>query len=241
MLNETSSPAGVQDPVKPVVQVAPATTAPPPASEGQETPPPEEHKVTQPPELTTEQIETLLESKQGQAAIYRAGQSMKDRELAQERLKHQQEEDQRRREQMDDEEYGGYVRAEEKRLSTRQLDVKRALKGLIGQMQEQAVSVISNKKVREAMAAKSSEYDSFPEFARACAKAETDYQVDLRMTKRERELTESLTEKIRAEQVGQLYPQLGTGLATAPLADLHGTSAIGAGLAAELAKKRKEG
>ena len=239
MLNETSSPAGVQDPEKPPAQVAPVTTAPP-ASTDQGIPP-EEQKVTQPPELTAEQIETLLGTKQAQAAIYRAGQSMKDKELLQEQLKRKQEEDQRRREQMDDEEYGGYVRAEEKRLSGQQAGVKRVLKGLIDQMQEQAVSVISNKKVREAMAAKSSQYDSFPAFARACAKAETDYQVDLKMTKREKELTVSLTEKIRAEQVGQLYPQLGTGLATAPLADLHGTSAIGAGLAAELAKKRKEG
>jgi len=171
--------------------------------------------------------------------MYQRAQGMKDKELAQERRKAQQEAEARRRAQMDDEEYGSYTRAQEKRQEDLRGGIAQALGGLIGQMRGQAASVISNKKVREEMEAKSSSYATFPEYARACAKAEADHQVELRMARREKELTESLTEKIRAEQVEQLYPAIGTGLATGRQPDIHGEQAIGAGLAAELAKKRK--
>jgi len=238
MLNETTSTTEGQKPQEPVVDVAPATTPPPP-SEGQK-PPEGEQKVTGPPELSEEQIEQLLARKDVQARVYRRAQSMKDKEIAQDRLKRQQAEEKRRIETMDDEEYGSYTRAQTQRQTSLQQGVMQALGGLFPQMQEQGLSVISNKKAREETPAKASEFKTLPEFLAACAKAEAEHQIGLRMTKAEKELRESLTEEIRAEQADQLYPQLGTGLPTARIEDLHGESAIGAGLAAALAKKRQE-
>lgn len=235
----TSSTTEGQELQEPVADVAPATTTPPP-SEG-EKPPAEEQKVTGPPELSDEQIEQLLDREDVKARVYQRAQSMKDKELHQERLKRQQEEERRRREAMDDEEYGSYTRAEEQRRNLLQQGVSQALGGLLGQMQEQALSVISNKKLREEMEAKSTTFKTFPEFLQACAKAESEHQIGLRVAKVEKELTESLTEKIRAEQVDELYPQLGTGTPTARRPELHGQSAIAAGLKADMEKKRKEG
>lgn len=239
MADETTSTTEGQKPQEPVVDVAPATTTPP-SSESQR-PPGEEQKVEGPPELSDEQIEQLLSRKDVQARMFRQVQSMKDKELHQERLKRQQEEERRRREGMDDEEYGSYTRAQEQRQATLQQGVTQALGGLFTQMQEQALSVISNKKVREEMAAKSASFETFPEFLQACAKAESEHQIGLRMTRREKELRASLTEEIRADQAEQLYPQLGRGLPTAREPDLHGQSAIAAGVKAELEKQRKKG
>ena len=85
MLDATSSAPGGQEQQEPVVQVAPATTAPPP-SEGVE-PPAEEQKVTVPSEMTPEQIEAILDRKDVKARIFQLSQSMTDKRELQERLK----------------------------------------------------------------------------------------------------------------------------------------------------------
>lgn len=233
---KTSSKATGQEPQETTAKVADATTTPAP-SKGQEAVV-QEHKVETPPELTDEQVGTLLARKDVQTRIFREAQSLKDKMFHQEQLRRQQEEEKRRIEQMDDEEYGSYMHAEQKRQSVLQQGVSQVLAPVLEDVRQQTLATVSNKKLREEMATK--HFDTLSDFQRACATAEVDYQVNLRVSKREKELREAITKELQAEQAGQLYPQLGRGEPTARESELHGENAIAAGVAAELAKKHKE-
>jgi len=231
-----SSEAGGQEPQVQAGDVAAATT-PKPESEGA-APPVQEQVATQPQPLLEEQIGSFLASKQGQSAIYRLAQSMKDKELNQERLRRQQEEEKRRLDGMDAEEYGLYRRQQEQDEGKIRAGVTDQLGRLLGQMQRVALDQISSKAVREQVEAKANAgaYKSFPEFFAACVKADADHKVQTQVGRREKQLREVITKEVTAEQVGEMAPQLGTGVPVARTSEKHGRELLSEGIG-ELRKK----
>ena len=191
-------------------------------------------------QLTQEQIDRLLTSnKDVQARVYQAAQSMKDRELYQERLRQQQQQQAAKIAKMDDEQYGQFRRSVEARSADLTNTTAGVMTRLLSEMQDKALGQISNKVVREEMLKKSQEFQTFPEFMAACIKAEAEYKADQTMTKREKEIRDAVQKEVQAEQADQLYPQLGRGAPRARTSGLHGQSAIAAGYKAALEKSRK--
>lgn len=239
MPEQRPSSGPVTEPQEPVVNVAAATTTPP-ASESQVTT--QEQEVTQPSVLSEEQIGELLQSKQARAAMFRQAQSMKDKMFHQERLKHQQEEERQRVEGMDDEEFGQYTRAEGERQQSLQAATTGAMTRVFGQMQQSALAQISNKQVRDEVAAKANrnEYTTFPEFFAACVQAELGHKLKNQMTRKEKELREAITKELQADQVGEMAPQLGQGLPVARMSELHGIDLLSEGFG-EALEKAKQG
>jgi len=243
MPSETSSNVGAQVPQEQTPKVGAQPTTSTPASEGQVAPA-QEHKVEQPSQVTAEQIAELLQSKEAQAAVYRQAQSMKDKELLQERLRRQQEEERRRIEQMDDEELGHHVRSAEARekelapLRDKLIEMGRA--DVLTRLHQDALAQISDKKLRDGVDKKAAagEYKTFPEFFQACVQTELGHRLENQLTKKEKELRDAISKELMGEQVGEIAPDLGRGLPTSRTPKLHGDRAIAAGLAERLNKKK---
>jgi len=241
MAGETTSEAkgqGLQEQEQ--VDVSAQETTQPPTSEGQ-VPAVQEQKVEQPPELTDQQIEALLSRKDVQARMYQRAQSMKDKELQQERLRREGEAEKQRVASMDDDEYGRYVR---QRTNVEQVARKLAIQEMGRQMAEvqtQALAQISDKKLRAEMEAKASTFTSLPDFFRACVKAEADHQIQRELAKKEPEVREAITKELTASQEDELYPQLGRGLPVGRESDLHGRELITAAYAEERRKRSQKG
>ena len=215
-----------------------AVTTPDAPSEGQvqektaETP-----KVEPPSKMTPEQLKELIASKDGQAMIYRQAQAMKDREAHQERLRQQQEQARSKVAEMDDEEFGRHLRTTQQEQEAVRQQMTPVIGKLLTDAQDQALSQISDEAIRAEVATKANagEYKTFPEFLAACINAEaqqrTDKQVKREVAKREKELRESIQNELTADQADVAIPQLGRGIPTSRVSDLHGIDAIREGLA----------
>lgn len=240
MAEETTSGAVGQSPGGGTADVAQATTAPP-QPEG--TAPAVQEQTISPPGLTDEQIEGLLGRKDVQARIYQQAQSMADQRAHQERLRQQAEAEQRRVEGLDDEEYGSLVRRQQQSLAAAQQVAMGAVARTLVEMQDKTLSVITNKKVREEMAAKSSEFKTYPEFVQACVNAEAEYQVGQQLTQREKELRAVITKELQAEQADTLVPQLGRGTPAArvDMSKMSSDQLIAEGFQEKLRDKRRAG
>ena len=223
MLQEPTSSSSTGEALQEPAANVPAGTTSPPASEGVK-PIAREQVIAQPQPLSEEQIARVLASKQAQAAIYRQAQSMKDKELNQERLRRQQEEEKRRLEGMDDEEFGRYQREQSQHQGLVRAGVQSQLAHTLAQLQQVAMAQISNKAVREQVQtqADAGAFQSFPEFFAAVVKAEAEHKAQTQITRRERQLREAITKEVTAEQVGEMAPQLGTGVPVARTSDKHG-------------------
>lgn len=191
-----------------------------------------EPKVAPTGKLTKEQVEELLKSKEAQAILYRQAQSMKDKELLQERLKAQQEAEQRKIEEMDDEEYGRHLRTRQQEQQSFQQQVGPVLYQMLTKQKEAALARISDPEARAKIEAANAQgkYQTFEDFLDACIDAESDVRGAKRAAKREKEIREAALKEQQAELSDVTYPQLGRGLPTARANDLHGLDAIKAGL-----------
>lgn len=203
----------------------------------------QEQASPEPPELTEEQIENLLTRKEVQAKIYQQAQSMKDKELYQERFQRQQQEEQERLDSLDDEEYGEHMRQQQEQQKlvqqTQRQVAGQAMTRLLTNMQDRALSQISDEDVREQMRAKSREFQTFEDFFGACVQAEAGYQAKSQLTEREKELRKAIQKEVQAEYADQLAPELGRGIPVDQRKDLHGQQAIAEGFAEALKKKRR--
>jgi len=193
----------------------------------------------EPSGLTPEQVKALLSSKEAQALIFRQAQSLKDKEAHAAELRRQQEEERRRIEEMDDEEFGRHLRTQQQEQEAIRQKVTPVLGKLLTDAQQQALAQVSDEATRAALVTKANagEYKTFPDFLAACIDAEAESRAKKQLPKRERDMRDAIRKEVFADQADIVAPDIGRGIPTSRVQDLHGIDAIRAGLA-EMHKQR---
>jgi len=208
------------------------TTGQEPSSDS---PPVQEQDVL---ELDETKLEKLLETNPlVKARIYREAQSMKDRELHQERLRREREEEEARIREMSDAEFGSYMREKQSLAAAAQAKAlemaKTAVSQALSAVQEEGLSLLGPE-ARKKVEAELPTYKTFADFVKGLAKAKADSEATKMVASERKQLEKTIRNQLQAEYAKQLAPDIGRGTPASRLDNVHGIDAIAAGIGEKL-------